>query len=141
MARDGLLPRALSKVSKRTGSPVLVTGLTGLFVAAVAGFFRLDEIAELANAGTLLAFIAVGGCMMVLRRRAPHVQRIFRCPQPYVVGTLAILGCLYLMISLPEKTLVRFVIWNAIGLVAYALYGRRRSVLAREMVSAVPAQP
>jgi len=141
MARDGLLPRTLSKVSKRTGSPVLVTGLTGLFVAAVAGFFRLDEIAELANAGTLLAFIAVGGCMMVLRRRAPHVQRIFRCPQPYIVGTLAILGCLYLIVSLPEKTLVRFVIWNLIGLVAYVLYGRKRSILARAMVSAVPVQP
>jgi len=141
MARDGLLPRALSKVSKRSGSPVLVTGLTGLFVAAVAGFFRLDEIAELANAGTLLAFIAVGGCMMVLRRRAPHVQRIFRCPQPYVVGTLAIVGCLYLIASLPQKTLVRFLIWNLIGLVVYGLYGRRRSVLARDMVSAVPAQP
>jgi hypothetical protein len=34
----------------------------------VAGFFRLDEIAELANAGTLIAFIAVGVCLMVLRK-------------------------------------------------------------------------
>lgn len=132
MARDGLLPRALSVVSKRSGSPVRVTGLTGLFVAAVAGFFRLDEIAELANAGTLIAFIAVGACMMILRRRAPDLPRVFRCPQPYVVGTLAVLGCLYLLASLPEKTLVRFVIWNLIGLVAYALYGRSRSLLARE---------
>ena len=136
MARDGLLPRALSKVSKRTGSPVLVTGLTGLFVAAVAVFFRLDEIAELANAGTLVAFIAVGYCMMVLRRRAPDAARIFRCPQPYVVGTLAILGCLYLLFSLPEKTLVRFLIWNLFGLVAYALYGRSRSVLTRDVLAA-----
>jgi APA family basic amino acid/polyamine antiporter len=136
MARDGLLPPVLSKVSKRTGSPVLVTGITGLFVAAVAGFFRLDEIAELANAGTLIAFIAVGGCMMILRRRAPEVARVFRCPQPYVVGTLAILGCLYLLFSLPEKTLVRFLIWNLFGLVVYFAYSRSRSVLTREAVKA-----
>ena len=129
MARDGLLPRVLSRVSPRTGSPVLMTGITGLFVAAIAGFFRLDEIAELANAGTLLAFIAVGGCMMILRRRAPDAKRLFRCPAPYLVGTLAILGCAYLITSLPEKTLVRFLIWNAIGLVAYALYGWRHSPL------------
>ncbi|WP_242097158.1 MULTISPECIES: amino acid permease [unclassified Sphingomonas] len=130
MARDGLLPRVLSKVSPRTGAPVLITGITGLFVAAVAGFFRLDEIAELANAGTLIAFIAVAACMMILRRRAPDLKRVFRCPAPFVVGTLAILGCLYLLVSLPEKTLVRFVLWNAIGLVAYLAYGRRHSLLA-----------
>ncbi len=60
MSRDGLLPRRLSLVSRRSGAPVVITSLTGVAVAAVAGFFRLDEIAELANAGTLLAFIAVG---------------------------------------------------------------------------------
>ena len=134
MARDGLLPPVLAKVSKRTGSPVLVTGITGLFVAAVAGFFRLDEIAELANAGTLIAFIAVGGCMMILRRRAPDAARVFRCPQPYVVGTLAILGCLYLLFSLPEKTLVRFLLWNLFGLAVYFAYSRSRSVLTRAAV-------
>ncbi|MBS0416156.1 MAG: amino acid permease [Proteobacteria bacterium] len=132
MARDGLLPRALSRVSKRTGSPAVVTAVTGVFVAAVAGFFRLDEIAELANAGTLIAFITVGICMMVLRRRAPDLKRVFRCPAPNVIGTLAVLGCLYLLMSLPEKTLVRFAIWNAIGLAAYFLYGRGRSLLGRE---------
>ncbi|GAA4778654.1 amino acid permease [Stakelama sediminis] len=136
MARDGLLPRRLAKVSKRTGSPVLITAMTGLFVAVVAGFFSLGEIAELANAGTLLAFIAVGACMMALRRNAPELERVFRCPAPYVVGTLAILGCLYLLISLPEKTLVRFVIWNIGGLILYFLYGRSRSQLARDIVDA-----
>jgi len=131
MARDGLLPRFLSIVSPRTGTPVRITAFTGVFVAAAAGFFSLGEIAELANAGTLLAFIAVGGCMMALRKRAPDLPRIFRCPAPFLVGTLAIVGCLYLVISLPEKTLVRFAIWNLIGLVAYLAYGRRHSVLGR----------
>ena len=100
MARDGLLPRALSKVSPRTGSPVLITGVTGVFVAAIAGFFRLDEIAELANAGTLLAFIAVAVCMMILRKRSPELPRVFKCPQPYLIGTLAVIGCAYLIHSL-----------------------------------------
>jgi basic amino acid/polyamine antiporter, APA family len=131
MARDGLLPRKLSEVSPRTGSPILITAITGALVAAVAGFFRLDEIAELANAGTLLAFIAVGACMMVLRRRAPDLPRIFRCPQPYLVGTLAILGCLYLLFSLPSATLIRFVGWNVIGIAVYLLYGRSRSMAAK----------
>ena len=129
MARDGLLPRKLSQVSARTGSPVLITAVTGVFVAAIAGFFRLDEIAELANAGTLLAFIAVAVCMMVLRRRSPELPRIFRCPQPYVVGTLAVLGCAYLIYSLPTKTLTRFLLWNLIGIAVYFAYSRSRSLL------------
>ncbi|MGY4398932.1 APA family basic amino acid/polyamine antiporter [Sphingomonas sp. UYAg733] len=131
MARDGLLPERLSRVNARTGAPVLITGVTGVFVAAVAGFFRLDEIAELSNAGTLIAFIAVAACMMVLRKTRPELKRVFTCPVPYVVGTLAILGCLYLMISLPGATLLRFIGWNAIGVIVYLAYGRRRSVARR----------
>jgi APA family basic amino acid/polyamine antiporter len=127
MARDGLLPRGLAKVSKRTGAPTLITLLTGVSIAVVAGIFRLDEIAELANAGTLLAFIAVGACLIAMRRKAPDAVRLFRSPAPYLVGGLAILGCLYLMVSLPPMTLVRFILWNAIGLVIYFVYGRRRS--------------
>jgi APA family basic amino acid/polyamine antiporter len=129
MARDGLLPQKLSEVSPRTGSPVLITAVTGIFVAAIAGFFRLDEIAELANAGTLLAFIAVAACMMILRKRSPELPRVFKCPQPMIVGTLAILGCAYLIFSLPNSTLVRFLLWNVIGIAIYFVYSRSRSPL------------
>jgi APA family basic amino acid/polyamine antiporter len=119
MARDGLLPRRLARVSPRTGAPTLITLLTGISIAAIAGIFKLDEIAEMANAGTLLAFISVALCMMVLRRTAPDVPRLFRCPAPYVVGTAAILGCAYLILSLANHTLIRFGIWNAVGLALY----------------------
>lgn len=121
MARDGLLPRRLSTVSPRTGTPVLITAVTGIFVALAAGFFRLDEIAELANAGTLLAFITTAASMMVLRKTAPSVPRVFRCPAPNVVGTLAILGCIYLLLSLPSMTIYRFIMWNALGFAIYLL--------------------
>ncbi|WP_156361246.1 amino acid permease [Sphingomonas sp. Leaf257] len=131
MARDGLLPQPLAVVSKRSGAPTRITLVTGVSIAIVAGIFRLDEIAELANAGTLLAFIAVGACLMVLRRRAPEAKRLFRCPQPYLVGTLAILGCIYLLFSLPSATIIRFIIWNLAGLAFYFAYGRQRSALAK----------
>ncbi|MGH6745485.1 amino acid/polyamine/organocation transporter (APC superfamily) [Novosphingobium sp. PhB57] len=132
MARDGLLPRSLAKISPRTGAPTRITLMTGISIAIVAGIFRLDEIAELANAGTLIAFISVGACLMILRRRSPELTRLFRCPQPYLIGTLTILGCAYLLFSLPESTLVRFGAWNVIGLLVYFLYGRRRSEAGRE---------
>lgn len=129
MARDGLLPERLSKVSK-SGAPVFVTAVTGIFVALVAGFLRLDEIAALANAGTLVAFIAVGACLMILRRKEPSLTRVFSCPKPYLVGSLTLIGCVYLLCSLPASTLVRFAMWNGLGFIIYYLYVRRRSPLA-----------
>jgi basic amino acid/polyamine antiporter, APA family len=138
MARDGLLPQGLARVHPRSGSPVLMTLITGVIVAVIAGWLPLKSIAELANAGTLCAFVAVGACMMILRVRDPSRPRIFRTPWPWVVGPLTIIGCVYLFISLPVGTIVRFFIWNAIGLAAYFLWGRHRAALAAAAPQAVP---
>ena len=126
MARDGLLPRSLAKVSSR-GSPVRITLFTAVIVAIIAGLVPLDEIAALANAGTLAAFTAVAVCMLIMRRRAPDAERLFRTPFAWPVGIVAILGCFYLFISLPMTTQVYFLLWNGVGLLAYILYGSRRS--------------
>ncbi len=129
MARDGLLPRKLADVSERTGGPVKVTAGTAVLMAVIAGFFPLGDLAALANAGTLAAFSAVGLCLMVLRRREPNRLRVFRAPLWWVVGPVAILGCVYLFFSLPTSTQVNFLIWNLIGAVVYLAYSRRGSLL------------
>ena len=108
-----------------------ITALTAILVAALAGVARLDEIAALANAGTLVAFTAVSVCPLVLRRRAPDLARIFRTPYAWVVGPAAILGCIYLFFSLPEKTQVWFLAWHGVGIVAYLTYGRRHAVVGQ----------
>ncbi|MGA0600756.1 amino acid permease [Caulobacter sp. KR2-114] len=131
MARDGLIPRALAAVGPR-GVPTLVTLLTGAFAALIAGFVPLKQIAEVANAGTLLAFVATALCMLILRRVAPARPRAFRCPAPWLVGPLAILGCLYLFASLSRFTMIFFVGWNLAGFAVYLAYGRTASRLARD---------
>ncbi|HZV22651.1 MAG TPA: amino acid permease [Luteimonas sp.] len=130
MSRDGLLPRGLSKVGRR-GTPVAITVFTAIVTSALAGVARLDEIAALANAGTLIAFVAVAACMLVLRRRDPQRTRAFRAPLAWVIGPVAILGCAYLFTSLPTKTQLWCVSWNAFGLLVYLLYARRSSLLAQ----------
>jgi APA family basic amino acid/polyamine antiporter len=130
MARDGLLPRGLATVSGR-GSPVRITVFTAVLVAILAGLIPLDELAALANAGTLTAFIAVSACMLIMRRREPNAPRRFRTPMPWLVGGIAILGCLYLIYSLPRTTQIYFLIAHAVGLAIYFLYGSRRSVASQ----------
>jgi APA family basic amino acid/polyamine antiporter len=134
MARDGLIPRGLSRVNTVTGSPVRLVLLIGVAVAVVGGLVPLSEIAELSNAGTLLAFISVAVAVMVLRATRPELPRPFRCPAVWVVAPLAIVGCLYFMISLPSITMERFAGWNVIGFCVYLAYGRRRSVMATDLL-------
>ncbi|MBL0768056.1 amino acid permease [Sphingopyxis sp. DHUNG17] len=127
MARDGLLPQSLARVSAR-GTPVRITIFTAIVVAILAGFIPLGELAALANAGTLAAFTAVSICMLILRRRAPDAPRTFRTPLPWVVGGIAVLGCIYLFVSLPVKTQIWFAVWNVAGIGVYFLYARRNAV-------------
>ena len=129
MARDGMLPQSLARVSS-AGTPVRITLFTAAVVIVLAGLVPLGELAALANAGTLAAFIAVAACMLVMRVRAPDAPRTFRAPAPWLVGPAAILGCGYLFFSLPATTQLWFVVWNVLGLVIYALYGRRNAVVA-----------
>jgi APA family basic amino acid/polyamine antiporter len=131
MARDGLLPFGpqLSRVSAR-GVPTLVTLLTGVVAAVFAGVMPLDEIASLANAGTLAAFVATAVAVLVLRRRAGGLPRPFTTPLVWVVAPLTVAGCIWLFTSLQAKTIVFFFAWNVIGVAAYLVYGRVRSRLA-----------
>lgn len=128
MARDGLLPTGLATVSQR-GAPVRITLVTAAIVAVIAGLLPLGEIAALANAGTLAAFVAVCVALIVARRSMPDAIRPFRVPAGPLIAVAGALGCLYLFVSLPVRTQLYFLIWNAGGLVVYFLYARQRTLV------------
>jgi APA family basic amino acid/polyamine antiporter len=135
MARDGLLPARLGAVSERSGAPVAMTFVTAVVVSLLAALFPLRTIVELANAGTLAAFIAVACCVMALRVREPARPRVFRVPLVWLVGPVAVLGCLYLFFSLAGFTQRYFLVWNLIGLAVYFLYAVHNSRLKEPRAS------
>jgi APA family basic amino acid/polyamine antiporter len=59
MSRDGLLPGVLSKVHPKWKTPHIVTMATGAAVAFAAAFLPVGQLADIANAGTLYAFMMV----------------------------------------------------------------------------------
>lgn len=130
MGRDRLLPPWFAAVHPRYGTPYRITIATGLLVTVLAGLVPLGELAELVNIGTLAAFLLVSIGVIVLRRTRPDLPRAFRVPLMPAVPVLSAAACLWLMLNLPGDTWLRFLAWMALGLVVYAMYGRRHSRLA-----------
>lgn len=130
MARDGLLPSVVAKVNAK-GSPALITLITGIFVAVFAGFVPLKKIAELSNAGTLIAFVAVSLSMIILRIKKPELQRVFKTPVFWLTGGVAIGGCIFIFSSLPKESQLFTLAWMVFGLCIYFAYGRWNSRLRK----------
>ncbi|OBB99283.1 amino acid permease [Mycobacterium sp. 852013-50091_SCH5140682] len=130
MSRDGLMPRRLARTSPQ-GTPVRITVIVGVLVAIAASVFPMGKLEEMVNIGTLFAFVLVSAGVIVLRRTRPDLPRGFRTPLVPLLPIAAIAACGWLMLNLTGLTWIRFLIWMAIGLVVYALYGRRHSVLGQ----------
>lgn len=147
LARDGLLPKWFARVHPKYGTPYRPTIILGVFIALVAGFLPIGEVAELVNIGTLSAFIVICLAVLILRARKPHLPRSFRTPAIWMIAPLGVLFSLFLIIGwpwladgklvllggLPMITIWRFVIWMAIGLLVYFGYGIRHSALAQSI--------
>ena len=131
MARDGLLPEVLSRVHPKFKTPHVVTLMTGFGVTLAAAFFPVGKLADVSNSGTLFAFLVVALAVMLLRLRDPGRRRPFRTPAVWVVGPLAMAGCLTLFMFLPPEAKLVFPVWGGIGLLFYFLYGYRHSHVAR----------
>lgn len=140
MSRDGLLPERLSRVHPKWKTPHIVTAITGAVVAMGAAFLPVGQLADIANAGTLYAFLMVAVAVMVLRRRSPDSPRAFKVPALWLVGPATVLGCLFLFLNLPLDAMLVLPIWTIVGIVVYFGYSRSRSHLGKGVVEVPEAE-
>lgn len=131
MSRDGLLPPFVSRVHPRFRTPWITSIVTGLAVAIFSAVVTVREAGSLCSIGTLLAFVIVSVGILVLRVREPELPRKFRTPWVWFVAPMGAISALYLMAALPWPTWKRLLIWFAIGIAIYFLYGRHHSVLGK----------
>ena len=131
MSRDGMVPANVCKIHRRFHTPYRVTILGAIFVSVIAGVFPIGMIAEMANIGTLSAFLIASIGVMVLRKTEPDLKRNFKCPAVWLIAPLAVLSCGYLMANLPTATWHRFGFWILLGLAVYFGYSRAHSVIGR----------
>ncbi|MDP3859298.1 MAG: amino acid permease [Stagnimonas sp.] len=129
IAKDGLLPPFFAYVNPKTGTPLGSIVASGLVMLVFAGFVPLGRLAELANIGTLGAFVVVCAGVIVLRKTQPDLKRPFKAPFSPAIPAFGVLSCSYLMLQLGSHTWTSFGIWMAFGLAVYFLYSRRHSKL------------
>jgi APA family basic amino acid/polyamine antiporter len=132
MSRDGMLPKVFSRVHQKYRTPYVTTWSFGIFAALLGAFVPLDDLAVLVNMGTLAAFVLISIAVIVLHYKQPDLPRKFKTPLMPVVPILAIVFCVYLLSQLPGLTWIRFLIWLAIGLFIYFVYGYHHSNLNKE---------
>jgi len=97
MSRDGLLPRAFSRIHPKYQTPSFATIVTGFVVAIPALFMNLTEVTDLTSIGTLFAFVLVCGGVLLLPK-TEAVQGKFRIPYinaKWIIPVLFIGGMIY----------------------------------------------
>jgi APA family basic amino acid/polyamine antiporter len=127
MSRDALLPPLFARVHPRFRTPHVSTIITGVLIAIAAGVTPITVLSQLVSMGTFLAFVLVSLGIIVLRRTAPDWPRPFRTPAVPLVPILGAVFCIAQMVSLPQTTWIRLVVWLVIGLAVYFTYGRLRA--------------
>ena len=126
MSRGGLLPSALSKLSKGHQSPNRALWINGILAALLAGFVNLRNLALIANVGSLTVFALISLAVILLRRQHPDLNRPFKIPFGYLVPTLSILICLLLLGNITATAWLTYGAWLLAGVVFYFAYSRQK---------------
>jgi basic amino acid/polyamine antiporter, APA family len=129
MSKDGLLPPFFKAIHADFKTPYKSTILVGTIISVVAAFTPIDKVSEMCSMGTLLAFAMVCVAVMMLRYKKPELERPYRAPFVYLVGTLGVSFNLFLMYFVRKDTWIAFIVWGIIGTAVYFLYSRKRSNL------------
>jgi APA family basic amino acid/polyamine antiporter len=132
MSKDGLMPRWAGKVHPRFHTPHVSTIVTGVVVAIAAGLTPIGTLGNLVSIGTLMAFVIVSIGIIVLRRTRPDLPRPFRMPMVPLLPLLSAIVSFLLMLSLPWSTWQRLILWMAMGIGFYFVYGYRKSRLRNQ---------
>ncbi|SDF46451.1 amino acid permease [Dyella sp. 333MFSha] len=129
MGRDGLLPKVFTTVHPKYRTPHLNTVITGVGIALLAAVFPLNVLGDLTSMGTLIAFCAVCGGVLILRLTAPELPRTFRVPWVWFTCLAGIASCIALLFYMSWYNWALMGAWTVIGMAIYGAYGYRHSRL------------
>ena len=129
MSRDGLIPKAFSKMHPKFETPYISCLFVTIAVATIAGFTPIHTLGHMTSFGTLFAFVIAAISMVILRKQRPDLDRPFKCPTYIFVAIGAVSICGYLIYTLLGIIADAFFVWAFLSLLFYFLYSYRKSPL------------
>jgi amino acid transporter len=111
ISRDGLLPKAFSKIHPVYKTPSFATIVTGFVVAIPALFMNLTMVTDLCSIGTLFAFVLVCGGVLMLQNKKDIPRGKFKTPYlnaKYIMPILFV-GTIFLLNHYAKDSLNAFV--------------------------------
>ncbi len=126
MARQGVIPGVLAKVSSR-GIPSATVILSGVMISLIVLLTNanLTWLASIFNLGTLLTFFFINASLLQLRRTMPDANRQFRVPLYPYTPILGLASCVALAFFLNINAIVASAGWISVGILAYVINRRR----------------
>jgi basic amino acid/polyamine antiporter, APA family len=97
ISRDGLLPKAFSKIHPKYDNPYIAILMFTAFTATLGGLVEIDILGGLSSMGALLDYIAVTIIVMLFRVKYPELPRSFKCPAIFLIAPVALVACVYLL--------------------------------------------
>jgi APA family basic amino acid/polyamine antiporter len=120
MARNGQLPKSISKVSSRLGTPYVSILAMGALLTALVYALDLKQAAAITSFSILSVHLTVNLSAIRLRRKIPETQK-FRMPFYPLIPLLGLLSCIILMFSLPQPSWIATAIAVVISAAFYLL--------------------
>jgi APA family basic amino acid/polyamine antiporter len=127
MARDGLLPAAMARVSARTGVPWIAIVVSGAMLLLVACLGNLHISTAIGGFLYVMHFVPPLLVLLKLRRRGGPAPA-FQMPLPSILLPMAFVMSLVLLVSSGTVGLAGGIAWLALGfVVAYFRQARASS--------------
>lgn len=142
MGRDRLLPEAMARIHPERRTPHIAIVVTGVILLAMALTLPIEAVGSAASLIFLLTFAMVNLSVIVLRRKAPDLRRLYKVPFYPVVPILGIVLNLFLAFyQFTFQPLAWYVTigWILVGLVLYYTYSEKRAAQVQPQMMEVVA--
>ena len=107
MANNGQLPKSMSKIHARLGTPYISILVMGALMTILASVSDLKQTAAITSISILSTHIILHFSAVRLRKRTPDLKT-FKAPLYPLIPALGIVSCIILMFSLPIEA---WIVW------------------------------
>ena len=135
IAKDGLLPRFLSKVDGKTHVPVRSILISGSMASVLGAVMPLKDLLGLINICAIVTYSVVCLVCLYLRYSQPQLHRDFKCPLMPFIPLCALLSYAFMLYSFPAATYKGLFLIIMTLLMIYIFYGIKHSTLHTKNIS------